>query len=162
MSLTTTHRDIMPPVPPGMVRTADFGTFSRDLYAEVTVLDAATGALHRYPTVQLVYSTRGYEIAGSCARWTEAYWAVRWSDGSASHGQRYSMDDEAKARAHFAKLTDPQAVSARRQEDAMLEDTVYAPARARAAAEAEAQRQAKRERDALKRRLRAGARMGKV
>lgn len=157
--MTPTLRDTIEPVPPGMVRVADYGTFARELYTAVTVLEQATAALHGYPTAHLVHSTRGYETAGSCARWTEAYWAVRWSDGTCSHGQRFAADNEAGARAYFARLTDYEAVSARRQNDLMMEETVYAPARARQAAEAAERMAADKARKAGRRRANLGARV---
>jgi hypothetical protein len=55
--------------------------------------------------VKLIHSTAGFELAGSCARSCNAHYAVRWFDGSAYYGQRYREDDEASARAHFARIS---------------------------------------------------------
>jgi hypothetical protein len=54
--------------------------------------------------VRLLKSTAGYEMAGSCARWTDGYYAVRWNrvDGSI-HGGRYKTLAEAVA--HFDRVT---------------------------------------------------------
>lgn len=123
-------RDTMPTVPPGKVRIADCGTYPRELDADRTVIEKAIGALHSYPTVTLAHITRGYVIAGSCMRWNEAVWSVSYTvpDGGI-HGKLFRGDDEASAREYFAKLTNPEAVAARRTEDEILETTVYGPAR---------------------------------
>lgn len=54
--------------------------------------------------VRLIRSSKGYEMAGSCARWTDGYYAVRWNrpDGSI-HGGRYLTLKEAVA--HFDRVT---------------------------------------------------------
>lgn len=156
-------RDSYPPVPAGMVRLANCGSYDRALDSEHTVLAQAVGALHRFPTVYLQYQTRGFNIAGSQMRWDEASWGVLYYPGDGTrHGQRFSADaeGEAKARALFAKWTDPQAVSAKRQEEAMLEETVYAPARAARAAETAARLQAEKKRKAALRKHRAALRRG--
>ena len=152
-------RDTMPAMPAGMVRTANYGTFDRSLYADTTPLEQATGNLHSYPIVRLQHITRGFVIAGSCCRWDEACWSVQWTDTSnnTTHGQRFKIEHEAEARAYFAKLTDPQAVSARRQHDAMMEDTVYGPARIERAARMAAQAEAERARKAAVRKARRAA-----
>lgn len=140
-------RDAVPPVPAGKVMVAVPGSYDRALNAEVTVVASAVGCMHGFPTVRLEYSTRGFEIAGSMMRWTEAYWAVRHNtyDGRVE-GWRFKADDEAGARKAFASVTDPEKVSRRRQEEARLEEEVYAPARAARAAEAAARAQAERDR----------------
>lgn len=150
-------REAMPPVPEGKVRIAEYGSYDPALDADRTVLAQAVGALHGYPVVELAHETRGFVPAGSQARWQEARWSVLYTvyDGGI-HGRNFAEDDEAGARAYFAKLTDPQAVSAKRQEDAWLEETVYAPARAKRAAEEAARREEERQRrNALARRRRA-------
>lgn len=158
-------RDAVPPVPAGKVMVAVPGSYDRALNAEVTVVASAVGCMHGFPTVRLEYSTRGFEIAGSMMRWTEARWSVLWTaqDGGI-HGRNFAESNEAGARAYFAQVTDPQEVSRRRQEEARLEEEVYAPARAARAAEAVARAQAERDRkNALarfrrqQRRARAGA-----
>jgi len=149
-------RETMPPVPPGMVRLANYGTITPGLYADITPLEQGTGDLHGCPIVRLQHITRGYVVAGSCCRWDEACWSVQWDDNSnnTTHGKRFKIEHEAEARAYYAKLTDPQAVSARRQHDAMMEDTVYAPARAERAARLAAHAEEERARKDARRRAR--------
>ncbi len=130
--MTESVRDAMVTVPAGKVRLAECGTYSRELNATRTKIAEAIGAVHSYPMVTFCHETRGYVIAGSCMRWQEANWSVLyWLQDGTRHGRRFL--DEADAREYFAKLTDHEAVSRRRQEDAMLEDTVYRPAREAAA-----------------------------
>lgn len=145
-------RDSMPAVPANMVRIATAGMYDRSLDADRTIHAQAIGALHGYPLVTLSYVTRGYVPAGSAMRWDEARWRVTYtvSDGGI-HGKSFLEGNEAEARAYFAALTDSQAVSARRQEDAMLEETVYAPARAQRAAEIAARAAAEKARKAARR-----------
>lgn len=160
--MAASPRDAVPPVPAGKVMLAEYGGYDPALDAEVTLVDKAVGAMHGFPAVRLVHSTQGFEPAGSMVRWTEAKWSVLWDarDGGI-HGRGFREADEAGARALFAKWTDPQEVSRRRQEEAMLEETVYAPARARRAAEVAAQREEERlRRNALAARRRAVRRAG--
>ena len=76
------------------------------------IAEAAPGALLKHSIydgkVRLVWSSPGWEIAGSMMRWTNGFWAVWWLDRSyARQGRRYLPDDagETTARAHFARLT---------------------------------------------------------
>jgi hypothetical protein len=56
--------------------------------------------------VRLIAVTEGWEPAGSVARWTDGYFAVRFERDGATNGQRYnSMLD---ATAHYLRLTDTQ------------------------------------------------------
>jgi hypothetical protein len=119
----TYTRDTMPPVPAGMVRIADCGTYDRALDADTTPIAQATGALHGFPMVRLYHVTRGYVVAGSAMRWDEARWYVNWyaADGS-RHGRAFAEAYEAAACTYFAEITDPQRVSAMRQQAAQRED----------------------------------------
>jgi hypothetical protein len=54
--------------------------------------------------VRLVHSTAGYEVAGSAARFTNEYFAVRFQLGNATHGRRFKS--EAEARETYARLTE--------------------------------------------------------
>jgi hypothetical protein len=145
-------RNEVPPVPAGMVRLAEYGSYPPEHDAIYTKVADAVGAIHSYPTVTLRHVTRGYVPAGSCARWDEARWCVTYCmpDGS-RHGQSFLECDEDKARTYFEKITNPIAVSARRQEDEYLEQTVYAPARAKAEAERLAREAAEKTRKAARR-----------
>lgn len=53
--------------------------------------------------VELARVSEGFECAGSCARYTEAYWSVRWHDGSAYHGRRFR--DGVDAQDYFKRVT---------------------------------------------------------
>lgn len=158
-------RDTFPATPAGMVQIAYCGSYDPALDGETTVLEQAPGIMHGHPTVRLVFTTRGYALAGSMMRWDEASWGVLYEPGDGTrHGQRFlpTEEGEAKARALFAKWTDPQEVSRRRQEAARLEEEVYAPARAKRAAELEAERARERERKNALARFRRAQRKGKA
>ncbi|HJU19322.1 MAG TPA: hypothetical protein VJ770_22945 [Stellaceae bacterium] len=68
------------------------------------------GSIHG--NIRLVWSSPGFEIAGSVMIWTNGYWAVWYAsvDGT-RHGRRYRPDarGEAEARAHFRRLTTAQS-----------------------------------------------------
>jgi len=103
MVTTPQPRDI----PAGKILLAEYG--DQDFIenrAQVNTLASAWSDQVR-AKVRLEHSSPGYEMAGSCARWTNGWFAVRWLDGSATYGQRYKDDAEGeiKAREHFAKLT---------------------------------------------------------
>ncbi len=160
--MTEFTRDTMPAVPEGKVRLWGFGNGSlpSGMAADRTPVASAIGALHGYPTVTLAHETRGYVPAGSCARWQEAIWSVTWWESNGTcHGKNFAEANEAAARAYFADITDPQKVSARRQEDAMLEDTVYRPAREQRAREAAERLAADKARKAALRKARRVARL---
>ena len=56
--------------------------------------------------VSLVHASSGYEPAGSVARWTDGYYAVRWTDCTGSiQGRRYRLDNMESAADHFYDLT---------------------------------------------------------
>lgn len=56
--------------------------------------------------VRLVRVTAGYEPAGSMARWTDGYYAVRWNDHTnAIQGRRYLIGDLDSAEKHYDSLT---------------------------------------------------------
>jgi len=56
--------------------------------------------------VRLVWSSPGFERAGSMMRWTNGFWAVQWERDGCTYGARYLPDGEGetKAREHFARL----------------------------------------------------------
>jgi hypothetical protein len=100
-------------IPPGKVLIGEAGSADvRGNLAKVETLATAKGAVPfmRSLDVMLQWSSPGYEIAGSCCRWTNGYWAVRWQRDGATHGRRYpnGADGEAAAREHFKSLTTPQ------------------------------------------------------
>ena len=57
--------------------------------------------------VQIRYCAHGYELAGSCCRWTDGYYSVRWMQGGAFQGRRYSLTKAglSDAWAHYESLT---------------------------------------------------------
>jgi hypothetical protein len=85
-----------------MTKLAEYGTFSADESAKVTQIDEAYSNKVR-AMVRFVESSAGYEPAGSVARWTDGYYAVRWTDYSgAIQGRRYR--DRYEAANHFGRL----------------------------------------------------------
>lgn len=158
-------RDSFPATPAGKVQLAYCGTYDAALNGETTVLAQAAGKMHGFPTVRLVFTTRGFAIAGSMMRWDEASWGVVYEPGDGTkQGRRFkpTEEGEAEARALFANWTDPQAVSAARQEAARLEEEVWAPARARRAAEEAARAAAERDRKNALARYRRAQKKGKA
>jgi hypothetical protein len=95
-------------IPAGKILLADYG----DQNYEAAIIETIAEAFAPHPainaTVRLQRSSPGFEPAGSRARWTNGYFAVRWRDrGGATQGRRYPDDPagEAEARARFAALT---------------------------------------------------------
>lgn len=85
---------------------AEYGSLNPEDMARRTVLASAP---HKrgFGNVELVRSTEGYECAGSAARWTDPYYAVRFRLDGAEHGQRYAPhgDGLAQAKDHFERIT---------------------------------------------------------
>ena len=105
-------------IPAGKILLADPGIpgHSEEIRANRAILEVIDekppGDLLRHSTydnrVRLVWSSPGFQIAGSCFTWTNGFWAVWWHDRSyARQGRQYHPNDEgeAKAREHFARLT---------------------------------------------------------
>ena len=94
-------------IPTGKVLLAEYGSFAASERAIIETIAAAHASRLR-AAVSLLWSSPGFEVAGSVARWTNGYWAVRWTsvDG-AIMGQRYpnNAEGEGRARAHFQRLT---------------------------------------------------------
>jgi hypothetical protein len=92
-------------IPPGKVLLGDYGDAEvKQNHCVVTVLATAWSA-HVKADVSLIESSPGFESAGSVARWTNGYCAVRWYQDGARHGQRYKPDQLDAARQHFTRLT---------------------------------------------------------
>jgi hypothetical protein len=88
-----------------MVKLAEYGDLKDGDHATVTVLRRAKPCAYKLPRVAeivLESVTAGFECAGSVARWTEGYFAVRWHDHGAGQGRRYRALAEAEA--HFERL----------------------------------------------------------
>lgn len=96
------HPEIAP-APAGKVRTAEYGTFPPSQMVKVTPLAKAPSRGDPSRMVNLEHRSRGYAIAGSCARWDEECWAVHFTLDGARHGQRFRTEDA--ARAHFNART---------------------------------------------------------
>ena len=94
-------------VPPGKILLAEYGSYPPEDRAQARVIAEGHSEKVR-STVKLVEVSPGWEMAGSVARWTNGYFAVWWWESSGTrHGQQYK--DEAKAAAHFDRLTGPGA-----------------------------------------------------
>ena len=94
-------------IPAGKVLLAEYGSFAASERAIVETIAAAHASRLR-AAVSLLWSSPGFEVAGSVARWTNGYWAIRWTSADgAIMGQRYpnNAEGEAQARAHFERLT---------------------------------------------------------
>jgi hypothetical protein len=102
-------------IPPGKILIKECGdpTVSQNLAIREIIEEAppragmpGRGSIRG--NIRLVWSSPGFEIAGSVMIWTNGYWAVRYvrTDGT-RHGQSYrpDADGEAEARAHFQRLT---------------------------------------------------------
>ena len=97
-------------IPPGKIMLAEYGELNDTNRAIVSLLASAYSARIR-GDVQLVRSSPGFETAGSCARWTNGFYAVWFYVGGSRNGRQYRLDDETSARAHFARLTETEAIS---------------------------------------------------
>lgn len=94
-------------IPAGKILLAEYGSYGAADRAQISnVIERFSKQVRA--TVCLMWSSPGFEPAGSVARWTNGFWAVRWHDGSAYQGRRYSPTDdgETKAREHLARLTE--------------------------------------------------------
>jgi hypothetical protein len=102
-------------IPPGKILLAECGDPAvsenrtiREIVEEALPRPGMSGRGSIHGNIRLVWSSPGFEIAGSVMIWTNGYWAVWYSrvDGTC-HGRRYRPDaeGEAKAHAHFRQLT---------------------------------------------------------
>ena len=93
-------------IPQGKVLLAEYGGFHASKRAIVQTVASAHSTKIR-AAVSLVASSPGFEVAGSVARWTNRYFAVRWtnSDG-AIMGQRYRNDGAGEAGAGSLRPAD--------------------------------------------------------
>lgn len=83
---------------------AEYGSYSDAERSTREVMASAPLARSPRTNVDLARVSPGYEPAGSVARWTDGGWSVRYFDG-AYHGRRFRIENEADARAYFARLT---------------------------------------------------------
>ncbi len=100
-------------IPAGKILIAEYGSAEAKQRAVVEKIAAAPprAGLQRSwfgDEIMLVWSSPGFQPAGSCMTWTNGFWAVWFHqpDGT-RHGRRYTPDaaGEAVARTHFASLT---------------------------------------------------------
>lgn len=88
--VTLHNRDI----PSGQVLLAECGTVSpEDPRPQITVLDTKT-AWGR--TVELVACTAGWAIAGSCLRWDNGWYGIRFEFDGSTHQRRHGTYEQAK------------------------------------------------------------------
>lgn len=72
--------------------TAEFGDFSREMLSQK--IETRRWQYTRGGKVARFYHvTAGFEVAGSCARWTDERWLVRQEIGDTTHG-RYFLTEE--------------------------------------------------------------------
>jgi hypothetical protein len=109
-AITGYTRDTFPRAPEGRVMLAEYGECPEHLLGEWKIIAASPIKPWGYgayvTALQLRHSTRGFVVAGSCLRWDEARWSVRFTDGRGCVQGRNWRDDaegEAAARALFAK-----------------------------------------------------------
>lgn len=93
---------------PELPRTAEYGQVERNGWptAERTVVAKTWSARFR-AEVELAQVSAGYACAGSAMRLDAACWSVRWMQQGAFQGRRFTPEDEADARAFFARVTGP-------------------------------------------------------
>ena len=95
-------------IPAGKVMLSEYGPEIRSEMAVVELIDKKWSDRPGIKAfVKLEWSSPGWECAGSCARWTNGYWAVRYEDRNGCRQGR-CMKSEDEARALFAKWTAPQ------------------------------------------------------
>ena len=106
-------------IPPGKMLMAECGDPAvaenrpiREIVEEAPPRPGMPGRGSIHGNIRLVWSSPGFEVAGSVMIWTNGYWAVWYSrvDGT-HHGRCYRPDaeGEAEARAHFRQLTTEQS-----------------------------------------------------
>ena len=98
-------------IPAGKVLLSEYGDARRE---DMAIVETKASLYSAHPairsTVRLVWSSPGWEIAGSMLRWTNGFYGVLYTatDG-ATHGRRFLYEDEDKARCLFAEWTAPVA-----------------------------------------------------
>jgi hypothetical protein len=94
-------------IPAGKVLLCEYGAEDRaDMARRETIAEAFSHHVAIRALVRLEWSSPGWEIAGSVLRWTNGFWATRWTDRNGCiQGQRFKNDaeGEAQARARFAR-----------------------------------------------------------
>ncbi|HJU16778.1 MAG TPA: hypothetical protein VJ770_09945 [Stellaceae bacterium] len=106
-------------IPPGKILLAECGDpvvtesrAHREIVEQAPPRAGLPGRGSIHGNIRLVWSSPGFEIAGSVMLWTNGYWAVWYAMANGTrHGQRYRPDaeGEVKARAHFRRLTTEQS-----------------------------------------------------
>ena len=96
-------------IPAGKVLLSEYRDARRE---DMAVVETKDTRYSTHPairsTVRLVWSSPGWECAGSMMRWTNGFYGVLYtaSDG-ATHGRRFLYEDEDKARSLFTEWTAP-------------------------------------------------------
>jgi hypothetical protein len=107
-------------IPAGKILVAEYSDLTPDNRQQLQVVAKALprpdfpGRNSVSGNIKLVWSSPGFQPAGSCCTWTNGFWAV-WifmADGT-RHRRRYPPDDdgEAKAREHFRHVTQGRAAA---------------------------------------------------
>jgi hypothetical protein len=87
-----------------MTHTIEYRDMNSANASHLTIIATGESATREGRVIRLEHATSGYELAGSCARWTDGYWAVRFNENDGTlHGRRFR--DEGEARTLFAAWT---------------------------------------------------------
>ena len=93
-------RDILPKV-------TEYGSPAYRKHGGASVFSILRGWDASGREINLVDSSKGWEVAGSMARWTDGYYCVRWHIDGAQHGRKFVKTSRGleSARALFQKRT---------------------------------------------------------
>lgn len=80
-------------IPAGKILLAEYGEVNDADKARVTILERNLVAGREY---LLVHSTPGFESAGSCMRWTNGFYGVRFHSNGAINGRQFKTEQEAR------------------------------------------------------------------
>jgi hypothetical protein len=81
-------------IPPGTILIAEYSEVDDSNRAVTTRLDVVTAPDGR--EYHLIHQSAGFEAAGSCARWTNGYFAARRLIDGAWHGRQFKTEQEAR------------------------------------------------------------------
>ncbi len=80
-------------IPAGKILLAECGDVDETNRAQTEILERVLVGNRCY---LLVHSSPGFELAGSCMRWTNGYYAVRFMATNAWHGRQFKTEQEAR------------------------------------------------------------------
>ncbi len=81
-------------IPAGKILLAECGDVDESTRAQTEIVERILVANRCY---LLVHSSPGFELAGSCMRWTNGYWAVRFMANDAWQGRQFKTEAEARS-----------------------------------------------------------------